>query len=219
MKKIIAYYRVSTDHQYTENQRKVVRDWIESLPDVEIAKEYEDEYISGMKKDRKGLGEVLENLDGYDGIVVFDESRLTRDFEFGMNLMFKLQKANKSLYIAQSKQIMSFDITNDQLIHSIKVWLAADERNRFRDRIKAGLQRVKAEGKKLGRPFAGIKWSTFHKWRDMPNPLSKRAARMIMGVKESTFYDKYKEHIKECELCQNTDPKYYNKVMSNESSN
>ena len=64
----------------------------------------------------------------------------------------KLKRAHVGLKSLQESWLDTSDEGMGQLLISIFSWVAQQERQRVADKTKAGLQRVKAPGKKLGRP-------------------------------------------------------------------
>lgn len=216
MVKLFAYYRVSTDKQKMGSQKMAVREWIKTLDDTEIVEEFQDDHISGSIRERKGLNELLSRLKECDGVVVFDETRLTRDFEYGIQLMFLFEREKKKYYIASKKEIKEFSELNNQLIHAIQTYVAAEEKNKFVTRIKAGIRRRQSQGLHFGRPWNKIKWNKFHTLRQLMsnnNRLNKSSCIRILQIGHSTFYTKYREHIQNCEICQKQDPKFYSLVQ------
>ena len=89
-KLLIGYYRLSMeddsvgDSNSIINQRKLVRDYISHMPDVEKLpfKEYYDDGYSGSSMERPGIKEVLElaKNNQVQCIVVKDFSRFARNY-------------------------------------------------------------------------------------------------------------------------------------------
>ena len=61
--------------------------------------------------------------------------------------------------------------------------IAEFERSLIRDRVKAGIQRARAQGKHLGRPKADLPLAKLESVRD----LSLTAAAVALGVSRSTL--------------------------------
>lgn len=84
MKKVIGYVRVSSKQQMNRensviNQREMIIDYCKRF-DYELIEIYEDLGISGLKDNRDGLNELMNNIKSkdIDGVVVYSLSRLGR---------------------------------------------------------------------------------------------------------------------------------------------
>lgn len=193
--KLFAYYRVSTDLQSLGSQELACRSWIESLANCEIVDEFSDYAESGANNDRKALKQMLDRLNEVDGIVVFDETRLARDFEKGMSILFQFERMKKRIYMASNHTIIDLQSDNEVLIYTIKLWASSMERKKINDRIKAGLEKARKSGKKLGRPKAKINWKYYDELYEQLNH-NKSACARVMRISPQTLFRKLKERKK-----------------------
>lgn len=146
------YIRVSTDKQEATNQLLQLREFVKKN-DWEIQKEYVD-IISGKETSRPSFDNLFVDAHKklFDVVLFWDLSRFSRS-----GALFTLQKLQelKGLGIEwisyQEPYIRSIGQFSDVII-SLLSTVARIEREKISMRTKAGLERLKAQGKKLGRP-------------------------------------------------------------------
>ena len=145
MKRVIAYYRVSTDDQQLgiSAQREIIRKY-SLLNSVEIISEYE-EHESGKRNDRPQLSLALaESVQKDAYLIVAKIDRLTRVAYYGLQLCEKYR-------------IIFCDHPNmGTLEQSIYFGMAQQEREYISQRTKAALHALKKRGVKLGAPNANF---------------------------------------------------------------
>jgi len=155
----VLYLRVSTtDRQTTENQRMVLakvaehRGW-------EIVETYEDIGISGAKgrDKRPAFDQMLKDAvrRKFDVTMCWSIDRLGRSVLHVANAMAELDAAGVALYSDQ-QAIDSTTPMGRAMIQMASVF-GEQERQMIRSRVVTGLNRVRVEGKKLGRPMIGSK--------------------------------------------------------------
>jgi len=153
MKNSVAIYlRTSTSlKQTTDNQLVALQDYATRM-NLEIDHIYKDEGVSGTKDKRVGLDEMLKDAvkGKFSQILIFDISRLGRSLKHLINIMNDLNKANVRLIFIQN----GIDTSNStgQMMFQLLGVFAEWERNTIVDRVNAGLDRARLQGKKLGRP-------------------------------------------------------------------
>ena len=151
--KVALYLRVSTAHQTTENQRldlekvAVNRGW-------NIIETFQDEGISGSKgrSDRPALDRMLKDAvrGKFDLIAVWSIDRLGRSLQHLIETVNQLQSVGVDLYMHQ--QAIDTTTPAGKLAFSIFGAFSEFERSLIRERVKAGLDRARRSGTKLGRP-------------------------------------------------------------------
>ena len=143
MKKVVAYYRVSTNDQNLgiEAQKSIVKQYC-VLNSAEIISEYE-EHESGKNNKRVQLATALEEtVKTGSYLIVAKIDRLTRVAYFGLQLCEKY------------KIIFCDHPTMGTLEQSIYFGMAQQEREYISQRTKAALAALKSKGVKLGAPNA-----------------------------------------------------------------
>ena len=149
---ICAYIRVSTDEQTTENQRFEIENWCHSRGIHAIEKWVSDDGVSGAKdyKKRK-LGTLMSELSDGDTLIASEISRFGRDLLMVMEILRALMDKHIKVYTVKDNFVLSDEIQCKVIAFAFG--LAAEiERNLIRQRTKAALDRLRAEGKRLGRP-------------------------------------------------------------------
>ncbi len=146
-----AYIRVSTDMQTVENQRFEINNYC-TRHGFAIDEWIEDEGISGTKDYKKrGLGPLIQKCKPNDLIVCSEISRLGRDLLMIMEILNKLMKNEVRLYTIKDNFRLGDDMQCKVLAFAFGL-SAEIERKLISQRTKEALARLKAEGKKLGRP-------------------------------------------------------------------
>jgi DNA invertase Pin-like site-specific DNA recombinase len=153
------YLRVSRDSQTTENQRIVLVKLAERRS-FEIVKEYEDQGISGGKgrDKRPAFDQMLKDAmrRRFDVLLIWSMDRLGRSVLHVAQAMAELDAAGVAL-ISEQQGIDGTGPFGRAMAQMATVF-AELERSMIRSRVVAGLDRVRAEGKKtLGRPKIGSK--------------------------------------------------------------
>jgi DNA invertase Pin-like site-specific DNA recombinase len=171
------YARVSTFDQEPENQLAEVRRYVEARGWTAV--EYVDRGISGAKDRRPALDTLVRDAKRrrFDVVVCWRLDRLGRNLRHLIVLLEELQ----SLGIAFVSLAEGIDATTPagKLQMHILGAIAEFERARIAERVKAGLQRARRQGTRLGRPRvqpAAV---------DVPGG-SVRAAARAWGVSKST---------------------------------
>src|SRR6476646_4319808 len=147
------YLRVSRDDQTTENQRLVLarvaehRGW-------QIIQTYEDQGISGAKgrDQRPAFDAMLKDAvrRRYDILMCWAIDRLGRSVLHVANALAELDAAGVRVY-CDREGIDSSTPMGRAMIQMASVF-GEQERSMLRCRVIAGLERVRQQGKKLGRP-------------------------------------------------------------------
>jgi DNA invertase Pin-like site-specific DNA recombinase len=147
------YLRVSRDDQTTENQRLVLervaehRGWL-------ITETYEDAGISGAKgrDQRPAFDAMLRDAvrRRFDTLMVWSIDRLGRSVLHVANALAELDAAGIRLY-CDREGIDSSTPMGRAMIQMASVF-GEQERSMLRSRVLAGLDRVRAQGGRLGRP-------------------------------------------------------------------
>ena len=152
MNKAVIYSRVSTNEQTVSNQLKVLRE-IAEKKGLEVVREISDEGISGAKgrDERQGFDELITGSirKDWDIILVWDVSRLGRSLKHLVSFLEDIQSAKCDLYIHQSG--IDTSTASGKMMFGMLSVFSEFERSMIKERVIAGQQRAKAEGKHIGR--------------------------------------------------------------------
>jgi DNA invertase Pin-like site-specific DNA recombinase len=185
MKKVAIYTRVSTPNQTVENQLLDLRTVAQSN-DWEIVGVYTDTGISGkFGRDKRPQFDSLmkdTNQKKFALIMSWDISRLGRSLKHLVELMEDIKSKNIDLYL-HTNGIDTTTPSGRAMFGMLSVF-SSFEREMISERVQSGLQRARAEGKKLGRPSMmndGLRQSV-KLLRDRGLGIKKIASSLGIGV-------------------------------------
>ncbi len=151
------YARVSTKdgRQTTENQLRQLRTYCQRRG-WDLAREYvEDESGTRGRGERRQLDRMLREAaqQKFDVLVVWDLSRLTREgIRVTLGYLDRLEAAGVRFVDYSDPTLSTLNPAMRELWVSVKAWVNRTEAQRISERTKAGLERARAKGTKLGRP-------------------------------------------------------------------
>jgi DNA invertase Pin-like site-specific DNA recombinase len=184
-RKAVIYSRVSTNEQTVENQLRVLREVAEKRG-LEVVREISDEGISGAKgrDERPGFDELIKGSvkNEWDIILVWDVSRLGRSLKHLVSFLEDIQSAHCDMYIHQSG--IDTSTASGKMMFGMLSVFSEFERSMIRERVIAGQQRAKSEGKHIGRPTNvndGI-INAVYQLRQNNVPISRIAKDLQIGV-------------------------------------
>ena len=152
-KRVCIYARVSTSQQTTENQIQALREVAERAG-YRVVKIYSDDGISGSKgrEDRPALNQMMKDAVNrqFEMVMCWSIDRLGRSITNLIEIMNELNDLKIDMFFSQ--QSIDTQTSAGRMIFGIFSSLASFEREMIRDRVKAGLDRARKNGVKLGRP-------------------------------------------------------------------
>jgi DNA invertase Pin-like site-specific DNA recombinase len=152
-KKVALYTRVSTDGQTIENQLQELQAVAENHG-WEVVKVFKDEGISGSKgrDKRPGFDELCKGITrkDFDLVAAWSVDRLGRSLQDLIMFLSDMNSKGVDLYLHQ--QGLDTSTPSGKAMFQMLGVFAEFERSMIQARVKAGLERAKADGKKLGRP-------------------------------------------------------------------
>lgn len=184
--KIALYLRVSTDKQETENQAVQLREFA-AKQGWQIVTEYCD-YESGSKSDRADFQKMFADASKrrFDLVLFWALDRLSREGVYQtLQHLNRLESYGIGFRSFTEPYFDSCGVFKDAVI-AIMATLAKQERIKRAERTRAGLARVKAAGKRLGRP---VRLNGEHQAavaRLRASGLSGRAIAARMGISEGS---------------------------------
>ncbi len=151
--KVCIYSRVSTGQQDTTNQSVVLSEWANQRG-FEIVKVYEEEESAWKSGHQRVLATLMADARHrrFQSVLVWALDRLSREGALAvLSLVHRLSNYGvKVLSYQESWTEAPGEI--GEILYAIAGWVARMESQRRSERTKAGLARVVAQGKKLGRP-------------------------------------------------------------------
>lgn len=176
--RIFAYCRVSTVEQTTENQILAIRNAGYEVEENRVISETVSGSVLAMeRKEFKTL--VDHKLESGDTLVVLKLDRLGRD-NIDVQQTIDALTAKGIKVVCLDLPVADLSSSEGKLMLQMFSAFAEFERNRIRERTQEGLNRAKAEGKKLGRPAA--KGTTENVQRCKADGLSQSATAKELGI-------------------------------------
>lgn len=147
----IGYIRVSSSKQTLEHQRFEIENFARK-EGIKIDKWIEEKISSRKALDKRKLGELLDNLQENDMLITCEISRLGRSLLEVMKILETCLNKNCQVWTLKENYRLGNDIQSKVLAFAFG--LAAEiERQLISERTKSSLANIKAQGKKLGRPY------------------------------------------------------------------
>ena len=147
------YRRCSTSDQTVENQIRELKE-IAERKGLIVVSQFSDEAISGSKgRDQSpGFDTLIKGAvkKDFDTILVWSVDRLGRSLQDLVSFLNEIHSVDCDLYIHQSG-IDSSTPTGKMMFQMCGVF-AEFERGMISERVKAGQERAKSQGKHIGRP-------------------------------------------------------------------
>jgi DNA invertase Pin-like site-specific DNA recombinase len=176
------YARVSTLDQEPENQLQELRRYVAARGWSAI--EFVDRGVSGAKDRRPALDQMIADAKRrkFDIVVCWRLDRLGRNLRHLVTLLDDFQALGVA-FVSMGEGIDCTTPAGKLQLHVLAA-LSEFERGRIQERVKAGLQRVRSQGKRLGRPAYVIASAQF----EAVAHLSLRQAATSLGVSRSVVH-------------------------------
>ena len=191
MKRVACYLRVSTTEQTVENQRNDLRAYCAARGWDDVI-EYSDTGISGTRERRPGLDHLMSEVKSrrVDVVVVAASDRLGRSVRHLVETLELLRHLDVE-FISLREQIDTGSPLG-QAVFTIIAAIAQLERSLIVERVRAGLRRARAEGKRLGRPRLKVDERQLRIVASQKLPV--RAAAKALGVSPSSYLRLVRQH-------------------------
>ena len=149
---VYGYLRVSTDKQDCDNQKIGVEALAEKLG-LQIESWIIDDGVSGTKEpEKRKLGKLLRKIRTGDVIICSELSRLGRKLFMVISILEHCMKIGAKVLTVKDGYELGDNVQSKVLAFAFGL-VAELEREMISKRTKEALQRRKANGKRLGRPF------------------------------------------------------------------
>ena len=149
----VIYSRVSTEEQTTANQVEVLSAWAKQRGYIlgEIYQEQESAWKAGHQKE---LARLLDDARKrkFDTVLVWALDRLSREGPLAILTLVNSLKICGVKVISYQESWTEAPGELGELLYALSGWVARMESQRRSERTKAGLARLVAQGKRLGRP-------------------------------------------------------------------
>ena len=191
MKRVALYSRVSTTDQTCDNQLNDLREYCRARGWTDV-REFIDTGISGTKERRPALDKLMAEVKArrVDVVVVAAFDRFGRSVHHLVEALDLFHHLGVE-FISLREQVDTGSALG-QAIFTIIAAIAQLERSLIVERVKAGLRRARAEGKRLGRPRLRV--DVRHLERIVEQGLPVRAAAKELGISPSSFLRLARQH-------------------------
>ena len=179
--RVAIYARVSTLDQEPENQLAELRRYVEARGWTAV--EYVDHGVSGSKESRPALDALVRDAKRrkFDVLVCWRLDRLGRNLRHLILLLDELNALGIG-FVTLGEGIDTTSPTGRLVLHVLGA-ISEFERERIRERVLAGLQRARTQGRRLGRPQAPI---PVQRLATVAH-LSLTDGALVLGVSRSTL--------------------------------
>lgn len=176
--RVALYARVSTSAgQDPAMQLRELRDYC-SRRGWDVAGEYIDVGISGVKERRPQLDQLLSNARrrGFDAVIVYRYDRFARSLRQLVNALAEFDALG--IQFVSLHEGVDTSTPNGRLVFGIFASIAEFERELIRERVRSGISAARARGTRLGRPRRWIDVARLralrtdgHSWRHIAGEL------------------------------------------------
>lgn len=183
----VIYARVSTrDRQEALNQLRILREECERDPQLELAGEYVDQE-SGRTADRAEFRRLFEDAHGrrFDLVLFWALDRFSREGALAtLHHLQELESYGVGFRSYSERYLDSTGIFKEAIV-ALLATLAKQERLGLSDRVKAGMERARAQGKRISRPALDEKLRARIKRLDVRGKSQSAIAREL-GIGRAT---------------------------------
>ncbi|EFF4796170.1 recombinase family protein [Escherichia coli] len=151
MSRTFAYCRVSTTEQTTANQLQAITAAGYHIEPYRVVEEEISGSVQAMKRPK--FKELVGKLEPGDRVIVLKLDRLGRD-NIDVQQTIDMLLAKQIDVACLDLPVPDLGSSAGKLMRQLMGAFAEFERNRIIERTREGLERAKAEGKRLGRPVA-----------------------------------------------------------------
>jgi len=174
---VALYLRVSTTDQDPETQGREVRAFV-AARGWEPVETYQDVGVSGARARRPALDQLLADAwrGRFEAVVVWDLSRIARSTLNALELLRELEQIKVRLIAV--KQTFDTDTPLGKAFFTLAAMFAELERSILIERVRAGMARARAEGKRIGRPERAVDLAELGRLRAQGLSIRQIARRM-----------------------------------------
>jgi DNA invertase Pin-like site-specific DNA recombinase len=151
IKKAAIYTRVSTMDQHPEMQKRELVDYVKRRG-WSLYREYSDKGVSGAIERRRALDELLEDCrrKKIDIVVVWKFDRFARSLKQLLNALELFRTLN--IGFVSCTEAIDTSLPQGEMLFQIIGAIAQWEKSLIGERVRAGIQHARSQGKRLGRP-------------------------------------------------------------------
>jgi len=179
-KEVAVYVRVSTKEQSVDMQLNDLERYSRERG-LEIYKVYEDNGVSGTQETRPALNELMNDAKKrkFDVVLVWRFDRFARSTKHLVNALHEFKHLGIDFISFQENIDTSSPL--GEAIFTIISAMSTLERDIIAERVKGGLRKAKAKGRRLGRPKIKIDISKLIEYRKQNMSIRRIAVEMSLS--------------------------------------
>jgi DNA invertase Pin-like site-specific DNA recombinase len=183
-KKAAIYLRTSTDRQHTDNQRPAVVRLAEARG-FEVAHVFEEQLSATKVRPQWEALKAAAHRGEFEAIVIYAIDRLGRSMIGNVQEILQLDRLGVEVVSVREPWLDMGGPVRTLLI-AILSWVAEEERRQIASRSKLGVERARAQGKRIGRPPVNVDVELAMKLRG--EGMSVREIAKQLGLPKSTVH-------------------------------
>ena len=176
-KKVAIYVRVSTKDQSVGMQLNDLERYSRERG-FDVFKVYQDNGISGTKDNRPGLNQLMDDTRKrkFDVVLVWRFDRFARSTKHLVNALYEFR--NLGIDFISYQENIDTSSPLGEAIFTIISAMSKLERDIIAERVKGGLRKARANGKRLGRPETGVDASRVIEYKEQGKSIREIAKEM-----------------------------------------
>ncbi len=179
-KSVGIYVRVSTKDQSVEMQTNDLERYSKERG-FKIFKVYKDNGVSGTKDTRLGLSQLMDDAKKkkFDIVLVWRFDRFARSTKHLVNALYEFR--NLGIDFISYQENIDTSSPLGEAIFTIISAMAKLERDIIAERVKGGLRKARANGKRLGRPKSEVDTDKIVEHRKQKKSIRQIASEMNLS--------------------------------------
>ncbi len=179
-KRVGLYMRVSTKDQSCEMQLSDLERYSKERG-FKIFKVYKDNGVSGTKELRPALSELMNDAKKrkFDIVLVWRFDRFARSTKHLISALYEFR--NLGIDFISYQENIDTSSPLGEAIFTIISAMAKLERDIIAERVKGGLRKAKANGKRLGRPKSEVDTDKIVEYRKQKKSIRQIASEMNLS--------------------------------------
>ena len=181
-KRVAIYVRVSTKDQSVDMQLNDLERYSKERS-LNVFKVYQDNGVSGTKETRPALNDLMNDAKKrrFDTVLVWRFDRFARSTKHLVNALYEFR--NLGIDFISYQENIDTSSPLGEAIFTIISAMSKLERDIIAERVKGGLRKARANGKRLGRPYSDINVNRVIKCKEQG--MSIREIAKEMGLSRS----------------------------------
>ena len=179
-KRVAIYVRVSTKDQSVGMQLNDLERYSKERG-LNIFKVYEDNGVSGTKETRPALGQLMDDARKrkFNDVLVWRFDRFARSTKHLVNALYEFR--NLGIDFISYQENIDTSSPLGEAIFTIISAMSKLERDIIAERVKGGLRKARANGKRLGRPKNEVDTDKVIEYRKQNKSIRQIAAELNLS--------------------------------------